>query len=170
MLDGRELVVGESVLLVMDTVRASVAPPGEPPLWFEVAAAGAATAEEVRLDPLRIESHRSEIAGRVVLPRSFVDPRIAKRLDVRLEALPLALADLASVYPAVPPEGDLQLKATASAAGRLITARLAARLDPAVIELEGGTVVGQGAPAVYRVHGEVRDPAPPFGADRPGER
>lgn len=157
MLDGRELVMGESVLLVMDTVRASVAPPGEPPLWFEVAAAGAATAEEVRLDPLRIESHRSEIAGRVVLPRSFDDPRIAKRLDVRLEALPLALADLASVYPAVPPEGDLQLKATASAAGRLITARLAARLDPAVIELEGGTVVGQGAPAVYRVHGEVRD-------------
>jgi hypothetical protein len=152
-LDGRDLVVGESVLLTMDAVRASAAPPGEPPLWFELAAAGAATAEELRLDPLRIESHRSEIAGRVVLPRSFDDPRIAERLDVRLEALPLALADLASVYPAVPPEGDLQLKAT----GRLVTARLAARLDPAVIELEGGTVVGMGAPAVYRVHATVRD-------------
>jgi translocation-and-assembly-module (TAM) inner membrane subunit TamB-like protein len=156
-LDGRDLVVGEAVLLTMDTVRASVAPPGEPPLWFEVAAAGAATAEEIRLDPLRIESHRSEIAGRVVLPRSFDDPRIAERLDVRLQALPLALADLASIYPGVPPEGDVRLEATASAEGRLVTARLAARLDPGTIELEGGTVVGRGAPAVYRVHGEVRD-------------
>ncbi|MGH7578665.1 MAG: hypothetical protein ACREM9_00720, partial [Gemmatimonadales bacterium] len=160
MLDGRDLVVGDVVLLTMDTVRASVAPPGEPPLWFEVAAAGAATAEHIRLDPLSIHSHRSHIAGRVVLPRSFDDPRTARHLDVRLEALPLALADLASVYPAVPAEGDVKLQATASAEGRLITARLGARFDQGTIELEGGTVVGRGAPAVYRVHGEVRDVDP----------
>ncbi len=156
-LDGRDLVVGDPVLLTMDTLRASMAPPGEPPLWFDLAAAGAATAEEIRLAPFRIKSHRSEIAGRAVLPRTFDDPRMAERLDVRLEALPLALADLASVYPGVPPEGDVRLEATASARGRLVTAQLAARLDPGTIELEGSTVVGRGAPAVYRVHGEVRD-------------
>jgi hypothetical protein len=155
-LDGRGLVVGDPVLLTVDTVHASISPPGEPPLWFELAAAGAATTEELRLAPLRITSHRSEIAGTVVLPRSFDDPRIAERLDVRLSALPLALADLASVYPGVPAEGDVRLEATASAAGRLVTAQLAARLDPGTIELEGSTVVGHGAPAVYRVHGEVR--------------
>ena len=156
-LDGRALVVGDPVLLIMDTLRASVAPPGDPPLWFDLAAAGAATAEEIRLDPLRIKSHRSDIAGRAVLPRSFDDPRIAERLDVRLEALPLALADLASVYPGVPPEGVVRFEATASADGRMVTAQLAARLDPGTIELEGSTVVGRGAPAVYRVHGEVRN-------------
>jgi translocation and assembly module TamB len=154
-LDGRDLVVGDPVLLTLDTLRASLAPPGEPPLWFDLAAAGAATAEEIRLDPLRIKSHRSDIAGRLVLPRSFDDPRIAERLDVQLEALPLALADLASVYPGVPPEGDMRLEATASADGRLVTAQLVARLDPGTIELEGSTVLGRGAPAVYRVHGEV---------------
>ncbi len=153
---GRDLVVGDPTRLTMDTLRASMAPPGEPPLWFDLAAAGAATAEEIRLDPLRIKSHRSDIAGRIVLPRSFDNPRIAERLDVRLEALPLALADLASVYPGVPPEGHVQLEATASARGRLVTAQLAARLDPGTIELEGSTVLGRGAPAVYRVHGKVR--------------
>jgi translocation and assembly module TamB len=153
---GRDLVVGDPILLTVDTLRASMAPPGEPPLWFDLAAAGAATAEEIRLDPLRIKSHRSDIAGRVVLPRSFDNARIAGRLDIRLKALPLALADLASVYPDVPPEGDVQLEATASARGRLVTAQLAARLDPGAIQLEGSTVLGRGAPAVYQVHGEVR--------------
>lgn len=156
-LDGRDLVVGSPILLTMDTVRASVAPPGDPPLWFDLAAAGAATPEEIRLEPLRIESHRSEITGRIVLPRSFDDPKIVDRLDIRLDALPLALADLASVYPGVPPEGDVRLRASASAEGRLVTARLAARVARGMIELEGGTVVGRGAPAVYRVRGQVRD-------------
>ena len=140
----------------MDSLHASIAPPGDPPLWFDLAAGGAATAEEIRLDPFRIKSHRSDIAGRVVLPRNFDNPRIAERLDVRLEALPLALADLASVYPGVPPDGEVRIEATASARGRLVTAQLAARLDPGTIELEGSTVMGRGAPAVYRLHGEVR--------------
>ena len=156
-LEGRELVVGDPVLLTMDSLRAALAPPGGPPLWFDLAAAGAATAEEIRLDTLRLTSHRSAIAGRLTLPRSFDDPRIAERLDLKLQALPLALADLASVYPGVPPEGDLRLDANASADGRLVTARLAGRIDKGLIELEAATVVGQGAPAVYRMHGKVRD-------------
>ena len=45
----------------------------------------------------------------------------------------------------------------ASAKGRLVTAQLAARLDSAAIDLEGSTVVGRGAPAVYRIRGEVKD-------------
>jgi translocation and assembly module TamB len=156
-LEGRDLVVGDAVLLTMDTVYASVAPPGEPPLWFEVAAAGAATADVIRLEPLHIQSHRSLVTGRMVVPRSFDDPRMVERLDIRLDALPLALADLASVVPGVPPEGDLRLRATAGADGRLITAQLAARIDEGVIELNGGTVAGRGAPAVYRLNGTVRD-------------
>ena len=156
-LRGRRLLVGDTVLLTLDTLRASLSPPVEPPLWFDLAAAGEATAGEIRLDPVRLKSHRSEIAGRLVLPRTFDDPRLAERLDVRLTALPLALADLAAVYAGVPPEGDLRLEATASASGRLVTATLAARLDRGTVELRGSTAVGRGAPAVYRVHGEVRD-------------
>ena len=156
-LRGRELVVGDTLLVTMDTLGAEVAPPGEPPLWFALSAAGQATPEVFRLDPLRIRSHRSDIAGRAVVPRSFDDPRMAQQLDVRLEARPLALADLASVYPAVPPEGDLTLDATASTRGRLVTAQLAARLDSATVELEGGTVVGSGTPAVYQVRGTISD-------------
>ncbi len=156
-LRGRDLVVGDTVLLTMDSLGAEIAPPGEPALWFSLVAAGAATPEVFRLDPLRISSHRSDIAGRAVVPRSFDDPQMAERLDVRLEARPLALADLASIYPDVPPEGELQLDVGASARGRLVTAQLAARLDQATIELEGGTVLGRGAPAVYQVSGEVRE-------------
>nr|AHN97869.1 hypothetical protein [uncultured bacterium lac127] len=152
---GRDLVLGDTLLVTMDSLGTEFAPPGEPALWFTLAAAGAATPEVFRLDPLRISSHRSEIAGHAVLPRSFDVPRMADRLDVKLEARPLALADLASVYPAVPPEGELTLDAGATGKGRLVTAQLAARLDSAVIDLEGSTVVGRGAPAVYRVRGEI---------------
>jgi translocation and assembly module TamB len=155
-LRGRDLVVGDTILLTMDSLGAEIAPPGEPALWFSLAASGAATPEAFRLDPLRLSSHRSDIAGRAVIPRSFDDPRLAERLDIQLEARPLALADLASVYPGVPPEGELQLEAGASARGRLVTAQLAARLDEATIQLEAGTVVGRGAPAVYQLSGEVR--------------
>jgi translocation and assembly module TamB len=154
---GRDLIVGDTLLVVMDSVGAEIAPPGEPALWFTLAAAGEATPEVFRLDPLRISSHRSAIAGHAVLPRSFDAPRLAERLDVRLEARPLALADLASVYPAVPPEGELTFRMGASAKGRLVTAQLAARLDSAAIDLEGSTVIGIGAPAVYRIRGEVND-------------
>jgi translocation and assembly module TamB len=154
---GRDLVAGDTLLVVIDSLGAEIAPPGEPALWFTLAAAGEATPEVFRLDPLRISSHRSAIAGHAVLPRSFDAPRSADRLDVRLEARPLALADLASVYPAIPPEGDLTFRVGASAKGRMVTARLAARLDSAAIDLEGSTVVGRGAPAVYRIRGEVND-------------
>jgi translocation and assembly module TamB len=152
---GRRLVVGATLLIVLDSLGAEVAPPGEPPLWFTLAAAGEATSDVLRLDPLRISSHRSDIAGRAVLPRSFDAPRMADRLDVRLEARPLALADLASLYPAVPPDGELTLDATASAQGRLVTTQLAARLDSATVRLEGSTVLGRGAPAVYRIRGDI---------------
>ena len=80
-LEGRDLVVGDAVLLTMDTVYASVAPPGEPPLWFEVAAAGAATSDVIRLEPLHIQSHRSLVTGRMVVPaqlRRSADGRAAR--------------------------------------------------------------------------------------------
>ena len=171
-LSGRNLVIGDTLLVTLDSIGAEIAPPGEPALWFRLAAAGAATSEVFRLDPLRISSHRSDISGHAVIPRSFEVPRMADRLDVRLEARPVALADLASLYPAVPPDGDLTFQVGASAKGRLLTARLAARLDTAAIDLEGSTVVGRGAPVVYRVRGELKDLDPsrlhrsaPSGAD-----
>jgi autotransporter translocation and assembly factor TamB len=156
-LSGRNLVVGDTLLVVMDSIGAEIAPPGEPALWFNLAASGEATPEVFHLDPLRISSHRSHIAGHAVLPRSFDAPRTADRLDVKLEARPLALADLASVYPGVPPDGDLMLRVGASAKGRMVTARLGARLDSAAVDFEGSTVVGRGAPAVYRLRGAVKD-------------
>ena len=154
---GHDLILGDTLLITMDSLGTEFAPPGEPALWFTLAAAGAATPEVFRLDPLRISSHRSEIAGHAVVPRSFDIPKMVDRLDLKLEARPLALADLASVYPAVPPEGELTVDVAATAKGRLVTAQLAARLDSAFIDLEGSTVVGRGAPAVYRVHGEVSE-------------
>lgn len=152
---GRDLVAGDTLLATIDSLGAEIAPPGDPPLWFSLTAAGAATAEAFRLDPLRISSHRSDIAGRAMVPRSFDVSRIADLLEVELEARPLALADLAAVYPGVVPDGELILDAAATSEGRLVTAQLAARLDSATIDLEGSTVVGRGGPAVYRVRGEI---------------
>ena len=105
-LAGRDLVVGDTVLLALDQLNLGVSPPGST-RWFALATRGAITSDEFRFDPLRIQTEETRIAGRAVLPRNLKDPRLADRLDVRLQATPLALADLAAVVPAVTPEGDL---------------------------------------------------------------
>jgi translocation and assembly module TamB len=156
LLRGHDLVVGRRLTLALDTVAAALAPPADSSVWFRLSARGAALNDELRLDPLRIHTDRSEIAGRAVIPRSFDDPRQAGRLDVKLTALPLALADLSAVYPAVPPRGELRLEAGATARGRLATVSLGARLDSATFNLTGSTVLGHDAPAYLRVEGKVR--------------
>jgi translocation and assembly module TamB len=156
LLRGHDLVTGRRLTLALDTVAAAFAPPADSTVWFQLAARGAALSDELRLDPLRIHTARSEIAGRAVIPRSFDDPRLAGRLNVKLTALPLALADLAALYPAVPPEGELRLEAGATARGRLATVSLGARLDSATFNLTGSTILGRDAPAYVRVEGKVR--------------
>src|SRR3954449_1083827 len=136
-LAGRDLAVGDTVLLAIDQLNFGVSPPGST-RWFALATRGAITAAEFRFDPLRIQTEETRIAGRAVLPRNLADPLLADRLDVRLQATPLALADLAAVVPAVTPEGDLHIDASARGAGDgLVTAHLGARLDEARLTLDG---------------------------------
>jgi autotransporter translocation and assembly factor TamB len=156
LLRGHDLVAGRRLTMTLDTVAAALAPPADSTVWFQLSARGAALSDELRLDPIRIRTTRSEIAARAVIPRSFDDPRQAGRLNVKLTALPLALADLATVYPAVPPEGELRLEAGATARGRLATVSLGARLDSATFNLTGSTVLGHDTPAYVRVEGKVR--------------
>ncbi|HJX86815.1 MAG TPA: hypothetical protein VJ277_04565, partial [Gemmatimonadales bacterium] len=155
-LRGRDLVAGQRLTMVLDTVGVAFAPPADSSVWFQVAARGAALNDELRLDPLRIHTSRSEINGRAVIPRSFDDPHLASRLDVKLSALPLSLADLAAIFPAVPPEGELRMEAGATARGRLATVSLGARLDSATLNLTGSTVLGHDAPGYLKVDGSVR--------------
>ncbi|MBA3258079.1 MAG: hypothetical protein H0T68_01270, partial [Gemmatimonadales bacterium] len=156
-LRARDLALGETMTATLDTVHARVLPPSDPPLWLDLAARGEATPEVFRLDPFRVATDRSEIAGRVVLPRSFDLPRNVDQLSARVTATPLALQDLAAVVPAVTGEGELQLDARVEAVGRRATGRLLGRLGEARAALEGSTLVGPGVPAEYRVAGTIRD-------------
>ena len=150
-----DLVVGATTTVAIDGLDLAVRPPASP-RWFSLETRGAVTADEVRLDPLRVHTESSELTGRAVLPRRFDDSRLVDRLDVRLAARPLDLADLAAVVPSVPPKGKLQFDATAGAEGELVTAHLAASLDRARLTFDGGTRLHRGKPASYRLHGVVR--------------
>ncbi|HEU4647867.1 MAG TPA: hypothetical protein VFS33_02315, partial [Gemmatimonadales bacterium] len=160
-LRARGLVLGPQIVLTLDEFGAAVAPPGSTQ-WFSLSARGALAPDEVRLDPIRVQTERSDVAGRIVLPRRFTGARQVDRLDLRLAANPLALADVAALAPSVRSEGALHLEATAKGSeGRLVTARLAGRLDAASFELNGRATLDRGRPSAYRAHGAVRrlDPA-----------
>jgi translocation and assembly module TamB len=153
-LTASDLRLGDTAIATIDRLQLAVQPPGSN-RWLAASTRGRVTTNEVRFDPLRLSSEASEITGRVVLPRSFRDAHEIERLDVRLAARPLALADLAALDPAVPPAGELQLDAQARGEGNLITAHLAASLDQGRLTLDGGTRLSQGRPTAYRAHGEV---------------
>jgi translocation and assembly module TamB len=154
-LHARDLVIGPQVLVQVDQLNAAVAPPGSG-RWFAVATRGAATRDEFRFNPVRIQTEQSHVAGWVVLPRRLDDLRLVDRLDLGVKTMPLALADLAAVVPVVTPEGDLRLEARAegNAAG-LVTARLGARLDEATLRLSGAAAIAKGA-VDYRLNGTIR--------------
>jgi autotransporter translocation and assembly factor TamB len=152
---GHDLRLTSPLLLTIDDFSAAMAPPGTR-RYFAVSARGVLAPEELRFDPLRIQTERTDIVGRAVLPRRFDEPRQVDRLAVRLEGRPLALADLAAVVPAVRPEGDVTFNAQADGQGRLITATLAAALDEATLELDSRTTLNRGRPASHRVKAEVR--------------
>jgi translocation and assembly module TamB len=151
---GRNLMLGEAVLLTIEDFSAAVAPPGTN-RYFAVATRGVLAPEELRFDPIRIQTERTDIVGRAVLPRRFDEPAQVNRLDVQLNARPLALEDLAVIAPAVRPDGDLRFEARATGEGRLVTAKLAARLDEATLAFDGSTRLERGRPASYRARADV---------------
>jgi translocation and assembly module TamB len=152
--EGRNLVLGAEPVVTIEALSAAVAPPGTN-RYFAVSTRGALTPEVLRLDPVRIQTERTDIAGRAVLPRRLADPALMRRLDVRLDARPLALADLAAIVPAVRPGGELTLEGRARGEGRLITATLAARLDEATVRAEARVPLERGRPAGYHVTAKV---------------
>ncbi len=154
-LTAHDLTVADTTTVVIDSVALAVQPPASG-RWFAVTGRGALTPELIRLDPLRIQTENSRLAGHVILPRSFERAQLVDLLDVRLAAEPLDLADLSSLVPAVPSEGQLHLDAAAAGQGDLVTAHLAASLDSARIRLDGDTRLRRGRPQGYRVHGTMR--------------
>jgi hypothetical protein len=154
-LAARDLRLGDTALASIESLSFAVQPPGSR-RWLAVETRGGLTAEEIRLDPLRIHTELSQLSGRAVVPRGFSETRLVDRLDVRLTARPLDLADLASLAPAVPGKGKLQFDARATGEGDLVTAHLGATLDQASVTLDGGTRLERGTPQAYR----PRQPAP----------
>ena len=154
-LTAHDIRLGDTALASIDRLQLAVQPPASD-RWLAASTQGRVTADEIRFDPLRLSSEASEVTGRVVLPRSFRDAREIGRVDVRLTARPLALADLAALSPAVPPTGTLQLDAQARGEGNLITAHLAASVGQGRLLLDGATRLREGRPTAYRAHGEVR--------------
>ena len=150
----RDLGVGETTVVQIDALELGIQPPRSS-RWLGLAARGGVTASEIRLDPLRVHTESSELTGRLVLPRSFRDARLVDRLDVRLAARPLDLADLAALAPSVPASGLLRFEARAKGDGDLVTVHLAASLDRGQLTLDGGTRLRQGKPTSYRVHGVI---------------
>ena len=159
-LAARDLSLGDTELVTIDRLLLAVRPPLSD-RWFGVTTRGRVTADELRLDPLRVHSTASDLVGRVVMPRSFRDAGLVNRLNVQLAARPLALADLATLVHSVPPEGELVIDARANGSGNLITAHLGATLGRGRLTVDAGTRLQRGRPASYRVHGLVAeiDPA-----------
>jgi translocation and assembly module TamB len=154
-LRARNLVLGTPVLVRVDQFNAAVSPPGSA-RWFAVATRGEVTLDEFRFNPVRIQTEQTHIEGRVVLPRNRDDPHLVDRLDIAVKAMPLALADLAAVMPAVTPEGDLHLDASAQGnAEGLVVARLGARLDEGTLTLNGAAPLAKGA-TTYRMNGTFK--------------
>lgn len=149
-----DVAIGDTALLKIEALRLAVQPPGSG-RWLGLATRGGVTAEEIRLDPFRMFTESSELSGRVVVPRSFREARQVDRLDVRLAARPLDLADLAALVPSVPDSGLLRFDARAAGDGEFVTAHLAASLDRGRLTVDGGTRLREGKPTSYQMHGVI---------------
>ena len=150
----RSLVLSDTTLVKLDDLKLAVQPPGSG-RWVGLTTRGDVTAEEIRLDPVRMFTESSELRGRLIMPRGFRDARQVDRLDVRLVAQPLDLADLAAFSPSVPDSGLLRFDARAAGDGDLVTAHLAASLDRGRLTLDGGTRLRDGKPTSYTLRGSM---------------
>ncbi|HEX2249185.1 MAG TPA: translocation/assembly module TamB domain-containing protein [Gemmatimonadales bacterium] len=160
-LTAENVVLGERLGLELQTLHATIIPPGKTHLPINLAASGAVSPQLIRLDTIRLQSARSSVAGRVTIPLDLDNPQLATLLEVSLRAAPLNLADVALFHPGVASEGDLRLQIDASAEGRLATGSIAAQLNNATLRLDGSTLLGSDAPVSYHMRGELDqiDPA-----------
>ncbi len=151
----RDLQVGDQVTAGVERLNLAVAPPASP-VWFAVATRGEVSADFYHFDPIRIQTERTTVAGRVMLPRRFDDARLLERLDFRLEASPLALADIAPMVPSVARRGALELNARADARDNVVTAHLHAGIGKGTLALTGSTELDRGKARGLRLDGTVR--------------
>ncbi len=150
----RDLNIGDVVTARVDRLNLALAPPTSS-TWFAVSTRGQAAADLFTFDPVRVQTERSRVAGRVVLPRRLEDTRLLDRLDIRLKASPLSLADIAPLAPAVASSGDVDLDVMASARAGVVNARLVAAVSRGEMDLTGSTRLDRGKPTGYRLHGTV---------------
>lgn len=150
-----DLDMGAVITARVERLSLALAPPASP-TWFAISASGEATPDLFAFEPVRIQTERSDVTGRIVLPRRLDETALLQRLDLRLKAAPLALADLSPLFPSVAPDGSLNLEAKASAQGRVVTARLDAEVGQGTLSLTGSTELVTGTPSGYRVHGTMR--------------
>lgn len=155
-LRARDLLLGEPVTVILDTLTARVSPPTTPRLTLMLAASGAATPQVYQLRTLRLRGERSRLTVQGVLPRRLDDERIVDRLDVELSARPLALGDFAGLVPGVAPGAELELDARAGARGRRASGRVTGRLNGGEFILDGATLLGPDAPPDYRIVAALR--------------
>ena len=151
----RNLDVGEQVTARVERLNFALAAPRSP-VWFAVATRGDLSGDVLHLEPVRIQSERTSIAGTLTLPRRLDDERVLDRLDLRLAARPLALADLATMVPSVAPEGTIDLDASASARGGVVTSRLDAGLGKGKVAVTASTHLDRGKPRGLQIHGTLQ--------------
>jgi translocation and assembly module TamB len=150
----RELAIGDTARVGIDSLRMAIQPPASG-RWLSVATRGGVTGDEIRLDPIHINSESSAVSGRIVIPRRWETAALVDRLDVQLAAHPLDLVDLAALTPAVPASGHLRLDARARGRGDLVTASLAASIASGRVRLDGGTRLRNGKPGSYQLRGMI---------------
>ncbi|MEO7985410.1 MAG: translocation/assembly module TamB domain-containing protein [Gemmatimonadales bacterium] len=122
----RELKTGDPATASIDRLNLSVSPPRSS-RWLEVATQGKVSDRFFTLDPFRVQSERSHVSGRVVLPRRLHDRQALAGFELRLRAAPLEFADIAPLVPSAPSTGALRLDASAGARGDTVIAHLDAR-------------------------------------------
>ncbi|MEJ2540156.1 MAG: hypothetical protein P8188_09320, partial [Gemmatimonadota bacterium] len=138
------------------TLDATFAPAGRSAGWGALTARGELSPGGVRVDTLFLRSPRSRVAGRLRLP---FDSTLARPggLVWRLEAMPLALADLDGLVPvpAVMAGDSLVLASWSEPVGDSASVRLDARTSAgAVVEAEA--VWGRSGSRVgYRIQGRM---------------
>ena len=123
----RDLKSGDRTTARIRRLDLAVSPPRSTG-WLAVSTQGVASDRLVTLDPFRIQSERSDVSGRIVLPRSLRDRQALARLELRLRAAPLDFADIAALAPSAPSTGSLRLDAWAGARGDTVTGHLDARM------------------------------------------
>ncbi|HEY8257031.1 MAG TPA: translocation/assembly module TamB domain-containing protein [Gemmatimonadales bacterium] len=150
----RDLDMGEPLTARIDRANLAFSPPSGP--WFAFSTRGDVSRDFYRFDPIRIQTERSTIAGRMTIPRRLDDSRLLKRLDLRFRGAPVALADLSSMLPSLTRDGEIALDASASAKGNVVTGKIDASIGGGRFTLDASTPIERGKPEDLRLHAKLR--------------